>query len=289
MRLAHISDIHLRNFDNVAPHAFLSQRVLGAANLLLNRGPEFPDEVVDALFEDVETVQPDHLIVSGDVSNLSLPGEFERVRGRLLALSLPPSEITVVPGNHDSYTYLSALRDDFGRALGPFLSADLHPAGTRAYPFARVRDGVSIVALSSARASLPLFAIGTLGRDQLRLAEELLAHPRVRSSFRIVVLHHPPVSAHVKWHARLTDAEDFLAVVRRVGADLVLHGHLHRVCHEQIPGPTGAVKVVGTTASTWLSADPARRASYHVYEIDDGQLTSIQTRSYDTKLGRFHS
>ena len=46
-------------------------------NLLFNRAREFPPEVADALFRDLEQLALDHLVVSGDVTNLSLPGEFD--------------------------------------------------------------------------------------------------------------------------------------------------------------------------------------------------------------------
>jgi 3',5'-cyclic AMP phosphodiesterase CpdA len=289
--VAHISDLHLRSLRGVELSAFLSQRLVGGLNLLLNRGPEFPREVARALFDDLARVKPDHLIVSGDLSNLSLLPEFELARDLLRELPLEASDVTVVPGNHDAYTWGSWKRDAFGRVLGEFLASDAEgptPAGR--YPLLRLRDGVAIIALSTARPSLPAMAIGTLGEAQLRAAEALLAGELTHERFRIVVLHHPPDSPHLTWHKRLTDSRGFNAMIRRAGAELVLHGHLHRMSRQQLPSHGNrTVPLIGLTSSTWLSHDPERRARYNLYRLEGGRQGGfeVETRRYDEGAGGF--
>jgi 3',5'-cyclic AMP phosphodiesterase CpdA len=290
MILAHISDIHLLSLEGLRPSAFLSQRVLGGLNLLFNRARQFPPEVADALFQDLHRLGPDHLVVSGDVTNLSLPGEFELVSRKLADLPLPPSRVTMVPGNHDVYTYGSARRGGFEGTLSAYLRGDL-VGNAGPFPHVRICDDVAIVALSSARPSPPFMAIGTLGSRQLASAEQLLGHPDVRGRFRVIVLHHAPRSPHIKWHARLTDAKSFVELVARTGADLILHGHLHRNIREELPGPDGqGVPVIGVNSGTWVSRDPARMASYKIYEVSaDRGLSAIRERRFDVESGRFEA
>ncbi|MFH1130082.1 MAG: metallophosphoesterase [Pseudomonadota bacterium] len=290
-KIAHISDLHLLSLQGVSPLSFVNKRVLGGLNLLIRRSKEFSSDVVRALIQDLNEIEPDHVIVSGDLTNLSFPGEFELARDLLGGLRLPPTEITVVPGNHDCYTRIAALKDDFGRVFGPFFTRDFigdnkgveHP-----FPFVRVRGDVAIFGLNTARPSLPLLAVGTVGANQLEKLEALLARPDLQEKFQLVVMHHPPKSEYIHWHNRLTDAADFAALINEVGADLIVHGHLHRGCKDQLPGPKGPVRVIGVGSGAWLSPrDFERRAQYHLYEITGRTLARIRVRRLDEQGVRF--
>jgi 3',5'-cyclic AMP phosphodiesterase CpdA len=281
--VAHVSDLHLLSLEGVSPLAFLGKRLTGGLNLLFNRGGEFPVHVAQALMRDLVDQHPDHLVVSGDLTNLAFEGELELVHETLAACGLPAAAITVVPGNHDYYTRASAREDHFCRIMAEHLRGDLQPGPGR-FPFVRLRGTtLALVALSSARPSAPLMAVGTLGRRQLRLLERLLADEALAGRFRLVVLHHPPRGEHIKWHNRLTDADDLAAVLARVGAELVIHGHLHRFCEESLPGPEGRpIPVIGVASGTWLSpADPRRRAQYNLYRIEASGRFEVNRRGYD--------
>ncbi|MCC6749754.1 MAG: metallophosphoesterase [Deltaproteobacteria bacterium] len=286
MLVAHCSDLHLRSFRGVSPLAFLGKRALGGANLLLRRAREHSMEVAHLLVKDLNDVGPDHVVVSGDLTNLSFASEFETARELLRELSLPASEVTVVPGNHDCYTYLASLRDDFSRILAPFVKGDL--VGSEGFPFVRMRGDVALVALSTARPSAPFLAVGSLGEAQLKQAETLLLHPEVRDKFRLVALHHPPRVAAKHHFKRLTDSEEFLGLLRRTGAELVVHGHLHRACHDELEGLGAPIPVIGVTSATWLPPHaPERRAAYNLYEIEGRTLRRVVTRRYDSAARRF--
>lgn len=285
MRIAHVTDLHVLSLDGAHLSEFFSQRLVGGANLLFNRRGEYPLEVTSRLMADINGRQVDHVIVSGDLTNLSLPSEFERARQLLAELELPSAEVTVVPGNHDCYTLSERIKGNFRRILSPYLEGDLksnessRPVG---FPFVRLRGPVAIIALSTAHVSPPLMATGTLGPRQLAAVEELLGRPEVRSRFRLVVLHHPPRSRYSTYLKRLTDADAFIEMIERVGAELIVHGHLHRNLREELAGPAGPVPLLGLNSSTWMAKDPARVAAYNIYEVDpDGRLLGIEHRRYD--------
>ncbi|MCK5796782.1 MAG: metallophosphoesterase, partial [Deltaproteobacteria bacterium] len=156
------------------------------------------------------------------------------------------------------------------------------------FPFVRLRGPVAIVALSTAHVSPPLLATGSLGSRQIAAAEELLMHPEVRRRFRLVVMHHPPRSPYATWQKRLKDADAFNAMIGRVGAEMIVHGHLHRDLNEEVAGPDAPVPVVGANSSIWLTDDVARRASYGIYEIDDdGHFAGMERRAYDSDTERY--
>ncbi len=92
----------------------------------------------------------------------------------------------------------------------------------------------------------------------------------------------------MSWGKRLTDADAFARVLRRVGADLVVHGHLHRFIRQELPGPLGQIPVQGCASSTWLSpSDTARRAQYLLYETSGQELSGTRLRRYDPQQGAF--
>ena len=154
MRLAHISDLHVLSLRGVRPLEFANKRIVGGLNLLTGRAREYSLDVCRALVSDLNEQNVDHVVVTGDISNLSLAPEFELAREILMGLSLPASEVTLIPGNHDSYTLEAHVRDDFTRVLSPYLKGDL-PGEIGDYPFVRIRDDVAIVALSTAHPSPP--------------------------------------------------------------------------------------------------------------------------------------
>lgn len=263
------------------PRDFVGKRATGGINLLVNRGGEFPTSVARVLVRDIRAQEPDHVILSGDLTNLAFPAEFELVRGLLEQLHLPPSDVTVVPGNHDYYTRGSAQQDHFGRIMAPYLGGDEQP-GPGPYPLLRLRGELAVVALNSAHPTPPLMAYGTVGARQMEQARQLLAGERCRGRFRLVVLHHPPHRAHVRWTARLVDRRAFVAMLGRVGADLVVHGHLHRPLLRQLDGPVGPIPVIGVGSGTWLSpSDPTRRAQYNLYRIEEARLVDVRARRLD--------
>ena len=289
MLVAHFSDIHLLTLEGARPVDFLNKRVTGAANLLLNRRGQFPLHVAQALVADLREQLVDHVILSGDLTNLALPAELERVRALLEELPLPRERITVVPGNHDVYTRAAAARDDFGRVLEPFLRGDRdRQSGPGRFPLLRLQDGLAVLALSSAVPSLPLLAIGKLGGAQLQAAEALLGSAECRDRFRLVVLHHPPAHPKAHWHNRLVDETALLALLRRTGAELVVHGHLHRFSELWLPGPASPIPMLGVASGTFLSRrNPEHRAQYNLYELEGRRLVGVRRRRWDPGTGEF--
>ncbi len=286
--IAHFSDMHMLSLEGLHPLDLANKRITGAANLLFNRGGQYSIATARALIRDVNAVGVDHVVVSGDLSNLSLPAELALARQVLEQLDLPHGRVTVVPGNHDCYTPGAARDELFETHLADFLRGDLQP-GPGAFPYLSLQDGLAVLALSSARVSPPFFAVGTLGTRQLRLAEALLLRPECQGRARVVALHHPPCGPHAHWHNNLTDHRAFAAMLARTGADLVLHGHIHRHTTETLPGRHGDIPVVSAASATWLSPeDPQRRAQYNLYRVD-GELVDVAVRRWDPETDAFEA
>src|SRR3546814_1850649 len=78
------------------------KRAFGFLSWNLRRKAIHDGPVLPALVADLRQAAPDHVAVTGDVTNISLPKEFARAGGWLEGLGTP-QDVTVVPGNHDAY------------------------------------------------------------------------------------------------------------------------------------------------------------------------------------------
>src|SRR5579864_7901079 len=148
MRIAHLSDVHALALDGVRPWSFLNKRVAGYINLRLNRREKHPVALFRAIVADLNANPVDEVVVTGDLTNLSLAPEFRLAREILDGIALGPAHVTVVPGNHDVYT-LGALREKlFWQVLAPYARSD--GAEAVQFPSLRVRGELAIVGVSTA-------------------------------------------------------------------------------------------------------------------------------------------
>jgi 3',5'-cyclic AMP phosphodiesterase CpdA len=281
VRIAHFSDVHALDLSGARPWAFLNKRFAGWVNVTINRRGKHPIALFEALVDDVNAVAPDHVVVTGDLTNLSLPSEFARAREILDRLRAGPRGVTVVPGNHDVYTLSALYGRLFERALAPYAAGDT--AG--GFPSVRVRGELAVVGVSTALPSPVPLADGWVGRAQLESLEHALA--ALDGKFRVLALHHPPVPNRHEILRGLRDRRALGRVLARVGCELVVHGHEHRDLRTELPGPRGPIPVIGVGSATYEDPRPERRARYNVYTVENGRLAHVETRVHDATTNRF--
>ncbi len=261
LRFLHTSDIHLLDLRGVGPWRYLNKRFTGRVNLALRRGKSHDGRLFDTMLEMAPQLGVERLVVTGDLTNLSLESEFELVQRTLRAAPVP---VTVIPGNHDAYTRGSVRKARFESFLGEFMDGERHADAP--YPFVQRFDGVALVGVSTAIASLPLYAVGRVGTDQLARLATILEQTAAEGRARVVLIHHPVVDGVSAARHDLLDRSAFADVIARYGAELILHGHEHRRIDTALPGPTGPVPVHGVSSGTSVSEKPGRQASFSVYD-----------------------
>jgi 3',5'-cyclic AMP phosphodiesterase CpdA len=257
--LAHVSDLHLALRPRLAELA--GKRGLGFINWHRKRKKIHRPEVLDAITRDLKSQAADHFAVTGDLVNLSLASEYNRARAWLDALG-SPTNVTVVPGNHD--VYVRGAEQYPVEFWADFMRGD---DGLARFPFVRQRGNVALIALSTGLPTAPLLATGRLGATQLsRLGEAL---EQTRGLFRIVLIHHPPVSPLRRHLRRLVDAADLRGVLADKGAELLLHGHDHRRSLVWLDGPRRKIPAVGVpSASAQAPHGDEDAAGYNLFRID---------------------
>jgi 3',5'-cyclic AMP phosphodiesterase CpdA len=296
MRIAHFSDLHLLSLEGVPASRFMNKRFTGWLNLRLKRGSIHRTEYVRAVAREIGRLDVDHVVVTGDLTNLALESEFELARDLFERdLGLDPSRITVVPGNHDLYTRGSLTSRRFEQFFGAWLQSDLPElaidAGAGRFPVVKLRDAVAFVSVSSAVPRVPLVAAGELGPSQMQALRRVLAHPEVASRTLVLALHHPVVHSwsRLKVHVEgLRDATEIASELQSVSRGLVLHGHLHRRIQRPLKTAGGKLIQVGATSASLHHEDVDRMAGFNLYELGATGDARIEAWVYSAHTQTFH-
>jgi 3',5'-cyclic AMP phosphodiesterase CpdA len=283
-RLAHLSDLHLPTDWTPAGLAELfSKRTLSRIAWRKKRR-RHSTEILAALSADVAAWAPDHVAITGDLTNFSTPEEFARARAWLEGFG-EPARITVSPGNHDALV-AGGLEARFA-GLRPWFGDE-----GEAFPFVRRRGSLALVNLSSARPSALHLATGRVGESQLERLDGILDELGREGLMRVVMLHHPVVEGAVARRKSLTDAPALREILRRKGAELILHGHAHRPVFGAVAGSAGPIPVLGA-ASASSAFDGEHLAAWHAIEAGPDGAIRVVVRSYDplsgamAELGRY--
>ena len=238
--LAHLSDPHLPPPPGRgAGEGALKARIARAA-WRRKRHVHLP-EVLAALLADIRAHRPDHVALTGDLVNVSAPAEIAAARDWLEALS-PPHDLTLSPGNHD---LMVDRGPDPWAAWRPWMEDAPGP-----FPHLRVRGDVALVNLCSAVPTPVFSARGRLGPGQLDRLEVMLRETGAAGLRRVLLVHHPAEPGAAPARKALDDAPALAAVLARAGAELVLHGHLHRAGLGRLRGPDGPIPVLGAPSAS---------------------------------------
>jgi 3',5'-cyclic AMP phosphodiesterase CpdA len=284
VRLAHFSDVHVTVRKCAWRRAdWFNKRLSAWINLrCLGRGYRFRDTevVMEALRDDLNQRGFDRAIFSGDATALGFEEEVARAV-ELLGLGkngAPPG--LAVPGNHDYCTAVDAVAGHFERHFGPWQGGERVSGAL--YPFAQRVGPAWLVAVNSATANRWAWdASGAIGAEQLRRLDELLA--RLDGGPRILVTHYPVYLSNGKPESRahrLRDLDDLLAVARRGGINLWLHGHRHDFYSH---GVTDRAPFPILCAG---SATQHGKWSYGDYTLR-GRHLHVVRRVFEEKAGRF--
>ena len=291
MRIAHLSDLHLLDLDGAVPFRLFNKRLTGYLNLRFHRKHVHKPTAAQAVAHAIRALSVDHVVITGDVSNLALEREFDRVR-RFVEddLGFTADRVSLVPGNHDAYTGGAHRSRRFEKAFAKYLETDVAVADDGPFPFVKLRGPAAIIGLSTARPRPPFMASGALGRRQVAALRRALAHPEVARRTVVVLQHHP-------WHHKglvhlflegLWDARAEADALRGLSRGLLLHGHQHRRIHREVATDRGHIDAIGATSASLVHESDERMSGFNLYEIaDDGALGSFSSLRLQRDVGLF--
>lgn len=298
MRVAHCSDLHLLSHDGARWLDLANKRWIGAMNLISSRSRHYHVAAFDQMIDDLNAQGIEHVLCTGDVTNLALKQEFEFARGKFDRLAGGPEHVTVIPGNHDAYVAEGVAH--FGTFFEPYSRSDAGWEWTEAdkdpeddtdelrWPLVRVRGDLALIGISTSRATPWFTAYGRVGAGQLARVQKALTDPRLAGKARLVAIHHPPAGKHALSKIRgLRDHTAFAEVIAAAGCDLIVHGHEHQDLVGALVGPAGPIPVRGVASGTYHHNKPDRTARYRIFEILDGKIVSDSVRVWSPESGKF--
>ncbi len=166
----------------------------------------FEPSLLDRAIGEINELEPDIVICSGDLTTLGFKHEYQLARQYIDKIEC--ESLVVIPGNHDSrnvgYVHFEELFGERNSVLR--------------------KGGVTVVAVDSTEPDLDH---GQIGRGRYAWIErEFAAEP---ADLKIFVLHHHllPVPGTGRERNVVYDAGDVIECLLRAGVQLVLSGHKH--------------------------------------------------------------
>ena len=222
--IAHISDLHISDST-------------------------FDEEMFLKAVSEINNLQPDMIILTGDLTEHGYYVEFEKATKYLEMFEAP---LFAVPGNHDA------------RNLGYQTFEEL--VGEKSWKL--TMDGnFTVMGLDS---SSPDEDKGHVGTPQHMWLEHQLDECVINEHFSIVALHHHVVSIPQTGRERnvLSDAGDILKTLTTHEVDLVLSGHKH------VPNiwKINETIIVNAGSLSSLKLRGKNKNSYNVYNISEEDI-----------------
>ncbi len=173
----------------------------------LHVGSQFLQEKFDILVDEVNQLNPDVIVITGDLTNEGLMKEYEKSKS--LIEQFNTKKIIAISGNHDY------------RNTGYLLFKRFFPFQT----IHELNDDVVLVTVGTAR---PDRNEGEVGYRQNLWLERTMK--KYKDKIKIVAMHHHLIAIPDTGSDQLTvvDAGDVLRTVLDTNVDVVLCGHKHR-------------------------------------------------------------
>lgn len=277
---AHISDLHLPHEARLTWSQRFSKRQLSVWSWRRRRSVQRP-EILEALREDLRQHQVPHVLLTGDITNFSLPAEFPAAAAWLRTIAAQ-SRISLVPGNHDALLPVAPNEglDHWSEWMG----------ASGEWPYMVRSQSVTVIGLCSARPTPPLRATGTLGAAQLERLEQVLREEGREGRLRVVLLHHPVADGAVQARKALLDRAALRDVLQRAGAELVLHGHARHARLEAVSGPRDPIPVLCVPSSSALPNPRDEAARWHLLALPaagESRWAQVLVRQWSQAAGGF--
>ena len=148
LRIIHLSDVHVWRCTRSTRSAWRTSSPSGCSNWSCARAKNFRLERLRDVVERILSLKADHLLISGDLTTTALPEEFQDARKALAELLVDSDRVTVLPGNHDRYTFGSVRHRAFEEWFGAF-------SPPMPYPWLRyLDDETAILGLDATRSHI---------------------------------------------------------------------------------------------------------------------------------------
>lgn len=211
-------------------------------------GAQFRDNVFEKVIDEVNSLSPDAVIITGDLTNEGLKEEYEKCKE--LVSKIKVGKIIAVSGNHD-YRNTGYLHFK------------------KYFPFQTINDLSNDIVLVTLGTARPDRDEGEVGYRQTLWLERTMK--KYEDKTTILAMHHHLIGIPDTGSDRLTiiDAGDVLRATLSTKVNLVLCGHKHRPWMWDFNNLL--IANAGTTSSKRVRG--FFENSYNIIKINDGKIS----------------
>jgi 3',5'-cyclic AMP phosphodiesterase CpdA len=221
-RIAHIADLHFWRVT-LNPLRLASKRALGNLNVIIRRRREYAMHRAAELLSGISECGAKHVVMTGDFSSTSLDEEFVMAREFVDTILARGMRVTLMPGNHDVYTFEAQRQKRFEHFFG-----DLIPEHGTSYKLS-LPGGTPLIVVPTVCANI-LSARGIVTNTAIERVSSLLAD----CTGPVLVAGHYPMLSKTPGYTltrgrRMRNADGLrLALGKTEKRILYMAGHVHR-------------------------------------------------------------
>lgn len=271
--VVHITDLHFQ-CPPKGPELLHVKRLMGSTNLyLLGRKTKFNIDVQRAAIKKVIDLDPDLVIITGDITAQALDSEFDLARAELDPI-LSKLPTIMQAGNHDTYITKNPpdkMRTVFGKWM-PNEGADLQMFGE-----------IGVLCVESCQSNL--LSQGFVQPESLEKATKLLAENSAQFTF--FCMHYPLLDRRGNLYGPKTraiaNAEDVIDWLQnQSGMNAYLHGHEHHGYQTVLQLKDTTIPSINPGSSGYAhDTKKDRRAHLTRYSITGSSLHTIERFRYN--------
>jgi 3',5'-cyclic-AMP phosphodiesterase len=265
-RIAHLSDAHMLD---TRPGWSRSNRSMRHRFLSIGRpldGTDRRRKLAEALCA-ARQAGAARVVISGDLTEVGAPGEFESLAEVLHESPFASDRITLVPGNHDVYSSPDGWQRALEGPLSPFAAKSAGRPGDVVEC-----SGYNLLPMDVTFHQAVTRSAGLIQPETLSELDRRASDPALSKLPLVVVQHHPPFvrkTQALHWVDGLIGAAGLMALLEKFKHLFVLHGHLHAVVNRVVG--RGVTRVFGATAVV----DDREGPRVRIFDVVDDQLQAV--------------
>ena len=249
--------------------------------------PAVPEQI-EAIERIIHERKFDVVAISGDLSQRSRSGEFQRA-AVFIRDAKKVSKVITIPGNHDVAWWKaplgvrdrSRIYENYRRFIDRNLEPVLHVPGAT-FVGLNTSHGVTWRTLTWNMRDISI--IGDIHKHQLDEAKQLFDKAPARDA-RVIVMHHNPVRGELSQRHGLKNTQKILGAFAEMGVDLVCCGHDHQESVHYIEH-TRKGTVISTAGTVSNRSRGGRPSSVNVIEIGTKTI-DVTTHLWSREQGTF--
>lgn len=225
----HITDVHFWELV-LNPFRLMNKRFIGNTNVFLKRRREFPMENAEPYSDYAASLGVKNVLVTGDLASTSTHLEFQLGKEWLQGLERRGLRPTVIPGNHDVYTFESVRQNRFASYYEPWMVEEDSPGRST------LSGGTPILWISTVCPNW----LSSRGHVAIEDIQSLIQTIETTTEPIIVAGHYPILMTtpayNVDHNRGLQNAEDLRHALGKTEKQILyLHGHVHRFNYSKDP------------------------------------------------------